>query len=318
MSREQEGSQSNNSNDYSQVEKYLFHLENEEPCYYSRIPYILNYLTYIYINKDTGEKEIRKLSVYAKVLYQVIKQFSFENANGRCWASRDHLAEIAGMSSGKISQAKQELSQSFHQLEGNPLIVIVECKKNIPCPTDDTKSLGKTIYHKIGVVNIWKWNNAFIGSKAHIEKTPELDDFFNDDEDEALSPHDGAGGALSPHDTAPVEALSPHDTNNNHPNKNPMFKKQQTPAAAGSVVSENKRRLFVTPEHEKAYLWMISLACEEALAFSIAKKYTPEEISTASDYLIKMKSNPKFSGFKRGKWAYFQNILENKWYLNQG
>lgn len=111
------------------AECYTFHLQDEEPSFYSRIPHILSYLTYDYEDPKTKEKSVRHLSVYARELYRVIKSIAADK--GACWTMRDNLAELANMSAGAISNAKWELQQKMHQLDESPLIMIEEAKTHI-------------------------------------------------------------------------------------------------------------------------------------------------------------------------------------------
>lgn len=272
-------------------EIYAFQLQNEEPGYYSRIPHIISYLTYDCIDPDTGEVLVKKLSPNARELYRVIKMTASDG--GCCWKSRDTLAEECGMSIGAITNAKKELQQKFHQLDGNSLIKLEKKQKTT---VKEGQILNKTTYDTIVIVNIWTWNNAFGAIK---------------NKKGALSPHDGAGGALSPHDTATQEALSPHDTNNNPIINNPLYKEQQPTATADIAVSFIcKNRLFPSEKQRQAYEWMVSKGCKEATAYKIAKQYSPEDIQKASEYT---KERLK-KGSVDSHWAYFQSTLQKRYW----
>jgi hypothetical protein len=310
-----------NIEELSTAEKYVVGLENPEPGYYSRIPHILSYLTYDYKDPKTGKTSVKKLSLQAKELYRVLKQFAGEHSgqSGACWTRTEILAELTNMSMGSVSNAKKELQQSFHQIDGKPLIIIEKRKRHI-------KNVNATEYHKITVVTIWNYNNAFNYAqlnKKQINYSEALSphESAQENPEQALSPHESAPQALSPHEDAggpkallSERALSPHETNNK--NKNQLYKEQQPVANATADVLKINNRLFVLEAQGRAYQWLINEGCEEKLAHSIAKKYTPEDIGYASKYQNQQRSKPGFF-FKKDRWAHFQNILTWRYWEKQ-
>lgn len=305
MSNNQSGTQVNNSNNLDQQVIYEYFLQNSEPCFYVRIPNIIDILTYDFINPKTGQTESKRLSVYAKELYRIIKNIAGDH--GACWKNRDELAEICNMSAGTISKAKEELQQKFHQLDDNPLIQITYHQKtNIK-----DGSIGcKSWYHKCMIIDIWKFNNAYFRTADYLKKQGKS-------YQQASSPHDEAGGASSPHDIAPQGASSPGDTNKNNTNNNPMSIEQQPTAYADSVVFEKERlRLFGCSKQEKTYRYLLSVGCEESLCFAIVQKYSVQDIVSANDYIREQEKKPGFI-FKKPKWAYFQDILNKKYWIKK-
>lgn len=300
MKSPQRDNQHNASNDLDQHVIYNYFLENCEPTYYSRIPNIIDILTYDSIDPETGEKTIKRLSVYAKELYRVIKNTCGET--GACWRNRDQLADICNMSAGMVTAAKKELQQSFHQLNGNPLIKITKHQKNIQ---KDDKLISKTFYDKCMIVDIWKYNHAFFKTKEFFNKrgmsyehAPSLDDIDHK--------------APSSDDDPSLGTPSPHDTNNNNLNKNPMFKEQQ-PASKDDPVVFSKKRIFVSVDVEKIYNYCVERGCEEPLAFSLANRYNLSDFNKAVEYLLIQTKKPGFT-CKKSKWAYFQDILYNRYW----
>ena len=279
-------------------ELYAIQFQNPEPAYYTMMPHILDYLTYDDIDESTGQKTIKRLSIYAKELYRALKKVAGEK--GACWQNRDNLAEICNMSAGSVTNAKKELSQAFHQLDGNALIKIEKKKKS----TEN----NSTTYDLITIVDIWRWNRAYMSTiEFHKPNPSNL---------EALSPNDSAGGAPSSHDTAPQRALSPHDINNNPNNKNPLLKEQQ-PVLLADVcgVFLKKNGLFEDETKRKAYQWLIDLGCHGTTASNIVSQYEPDEIAKASAYTLEMKKkklqkNEKFDN----PLGYFHACLKQKWY----
>lgn len=273
----------------SPSEQYAISFQNSEPKYYTRVPNIIDHLTYDCIDKKTGEKSVKRLSVYAKELYRVIR--SIANDHNACWRNRDDLAYLCNMSAGQVSKCKEELQQKFHQLDGNPLIEIKECKKS-------TETYG-AIFHKMTIVNIWPWNNAFMSCKKNIDKMG------------GPSPHDIPDPGSSPHDIPSLEGPSPHDINNNPTNKNPMFKEQQPTPSGDSVVSSIKKdRLFPAEEKRQAYEWMCKNGCFEPLSYKTALNNSLDDISKASEYTARMCKKSK----KENIWAYFHDTLKNRYW----
>jgi hypothetical protein len=292
----------------SPTEAYVIAFQNSEPKHYTRVPNIIDHLTYDAMDSE-GNVIKKRLSVFAKELYRILRMIA--NDYGACWMNRDNLAELANMSTGSITNAKKELEQKFHQLDGQPLINIEENQKS-------TKVNGTT-YHKITIIDIWKWNNAFMSAFNFQKKYG------------APSPHDGANPAPSPHDGPPREAPSPHDTNNNQTNKNHLSKEQQ-PTPAGSLVASLvslytkkdplypsdqqkhfKERLFPSGQQKRAYDWLVGEGCFEPTAYKISITYSSDDICKASNYTNEMHKKSK----KDNKWGYLQQTLKNKYWMKK-
>jgi len=126
--------------------------------YTSRIPNIIDHLTYNKVDEKTGKSVVKRLSVYAKGLYRVLKTVAGED--GVCLRNRDDLAELCNMSAGSVTNAKKELLQNFNELGGLPLIFIDDRQKRT--------SKNGTIYHAIVVLDIWNVNNDCIKNNTRI------------------------------------------------------------------------------------------------------------------------------------------------------
>lgn len=284
----------------SPSEIYVINFQNPEPLYYTRIPNILSHLTYDWLNPKTGKMEIKRLSVYAKELYREMKDIG--GKNNKCWMNRDNIAERCNMSEGMVTKCKEELCQKFHQLDGNPLITIIEKPRK---KVVDGIGINGTNYHEITILNIWPWNNGFMATKKYHKE-------------EAPSPHDRADPAPSPHDGAQQGALSPHDPNKNNNSKNHLFKEQEQPVSSVcSVFNENKDSVS-SDKKVQAYEWLVKNGCSEGNASSIVKKFTCEDIIEASKYMeIQMKKNKAKGKVTENKAAYFQNILNKRYWENK-
>jgi len=290
------------SKDLSPSEIYAIQFQNEEPSHYTRIPQILKQLTYDYVNPKTGKKSVKRLSVHARVLYEVLK--STAGDCGFCWKNRNLLAQECNMSAGSITKAKEELTQSFHQLDGNPLIIIEEKQKN---NLKGKKSSGKTPYHQITICNIWKWNRAYLSIEKNLKT-------------EALSPDDRAGEALSPDDRATKEARSPHDTNKIPYNKISLSKEQQPTPKGVPVGFSDKKRMSpsdgYTPDQENLALYFLeNLGFREKVARKLIHQYTYEELQSASHYCKQIADKKRVKGLKfNDPCGYYINCLQNKYW----
>lgn len=278
-------------------EIYMINFQNPEPSYYTRIPNILSHLTYDWLNPKTQKMEVKRLSVYAKELYREMKDIG--GKNNKCWMNRDNIAERCNMSEGMVTKCKEELCQKFHQLDGNPLISIIEKPRK---KVVDGIGINGTNYHEITILNIWSWNNGFMATKKfHKEEAP--------------SPHDRATQAPSPHDGAQKGALSPHDTNKNNNNKNNLSKEQEQPVSSVDSVSFANQDSVSSDKKVQAYEWLIKNGCPEANASSIVKKFSCEDIIEASKYMeIQMKKNKIKGKVTENKVAYLQNVLNKRYW----
>ena len=294
-------------------QQYAVEFCNPEPKYYTRIPHILPYLTYDHVDEKTGKITIKKLSVFAQHFYTILK--SIANDNSACWMNRNNLAELAGMSIGQVTNCKRELAQKFHQLDGNPLIILEKCQKTI---YEDEKKVNKTFYDKMWVVDIWRWNNGFKVAQKHLKKLEE-----KQEQGHQMTLPEGQGHQM----TLPLEgARSPYDTNNNPINKNPMFKEQQPVGdpLRGSPTNDcflNSKEFVCQPtekvvtlqEHKKSFDWLISQGCGEKVAKSICSKYTPQELEAACKYILELTKKKKPPKIKN-KWAYFTTVLQERYW----
>jgi hypothetical protein len=295
----------NTHHNKSIAEKHAEELQDYTPRYFAQVPHCIDELTYDYVHPETGKITKKRLSVYAKELYRIIKKITGEN--GTCWASAEYLAEMCNMSEGRVSKSKWELQQAFHQLDGKPLIAIQKEKKT---KFLSDKILNKTERHIIRLYDIWNFNGA------HMSLPKEAKKILNYDSEEggARSPRDRAIEARSPRDRAPQEARSPRDPNNNNIQQEPIVKEQQPVATRNPVVFLNqKEKLFMSSDKKEAYEWMVKNKCEEKIAFVLAQKYSVNEISEASKYLEKKSKSQSFA-IKNNKWAYFQNILQKRYW----
>ncbi len=284
----------------SEAEIYCINFQNHEPKYYSRVPHIIDHLTYDSINESTGEKTQKRLSVYAIQLYRVIK--SIGGDEGACWQNRDKLADLANMSGASVSNAKKELQQSFHQLEGKPLIVITKEKRK--------SEVNWTEYDKIIITHIWNYNNAFMALK-------------NSKKNRAVSPNDGARRAVSPNDGAQERALSPGDTNKNNVNKNPLYKEQQPATGATSVCSLDTSSSVPSDsskyqDQTGAISWLMGLGFDEKTANFMLKKYSAKDVENASIYLKEQLSKKKKKNQRiENILGYFRRVIDGRWWLKE-
>lgn len=277
---------------------YSVYLENEEPNFYSRIPHILDHLTYDHVDAATGKTEIRRLSVYAKEFYRILKQIGGDF--GACWQNRDKLAELCNMSAGQVTACKKELTQNFHELGLTPLIEIQKIQKST---VKDGCVKNKTYNDHIKVKNIWGFNNAFMRTRDLRKKN-------------APSKFDSPESAPSKFDEAPKGGASCDDTNNNPCINNPLFKEQQPEASASPVVSLHSQEVVVPDKKVQAYNWLVSLGFKTKDALSMIMNYTVDEIAKASKYMgeqldIKKKKNLPPPANQHG---YFKNILTKRYW----
>lgn len=96
------------------------------------------------------------LSVYAYRLYGHIRRVAGES--GECFQSTSTLARACGMSAGKISDAKKELSKPRRELSGLPLIRISK--------RDQPPGILKRKGDSIKIVDVWEANYALYSKKS--------------------------------------------------------------------------------------------------------------------------------------------------------
>lgn len=95
-----------------------------------------------YFTQYPNVVDIMRLSPHAKALYITLRRVAGER--GSCWMSTRTLADTCGMSTGKVSEAKQELVSVVP-----PLIHIQD------------KKFEKGTYHDITITDIWEVNHAY-------------------------------------------------------------------------------------------------------------------------------------------------------------
>lgn len=293
---------SQDAQNISAAELYAISFQNPEPKYYSQIPHILSYLTYDFIDPVTGEKTIKKLTLKARELYRVLKMTVGENDFGKCWRNTGNLAELCGMSTGSISNAKDELTQKFHQLDGKSLITITEKPKKTT--NKDGIKLNGTEYHEITIIDIWRHNNAFMVTLKY-------------QNNEARSANESADVARSANESALEGARSPDERNKNPPNKNSLSLEQQSMADAVSVVDclLNKEDSVLIDKKAQACNWFLKIGCDLKTATYFVETYSSDDIYQASMYteqqLKKKKAKnetiPNIIG-------YLRNTLKNRYW----
>lgn len=294
----------------SPSEIYANHFQTTEPNFYTRVPNIIDHLTYTVI-KD-GEKQVHRLSVYAKELYRVIRMIASDY--GKSWHTMDDLAEKIGCSKSKVSEAHQELLQPMDQLDGSPLIHIERKNKKI---TSDNGHQCGTVYFIRTIINIWPWNNAFMATIKYQNKYGRI----VDDEEPSCSPCEPVSGSCSPCEPVHLGSCSPCERNNNTGKKNPVLEEQQpTEASASAHVCSSKTqkaKMFLSPEQSKAYDWMIEKRCNPNAALKIVKTYCSQEIQHASAYLMNQLTKNKSKGVQIPNiWGYFTSILKGRYWEN--
>lgn len=294
---------------------------------FEKIPDILDHLTFIVKNKK-GQYERKRLSVYAKEVYRIIKKSA---GNSVCWRTTEALAYEANCSTYSVCQAKKELSQSFEQLDGNSLIIIEEkIRKRFD---EKGKCNGTTIKHIIGIENIWKWNNAFCSNFKNMEKKKlgvmeekeaeraiemmrqafEQKSFHNY---EANLPHKSANEADLPHKRPPQKADLPHKRNKHtSPLTYPHVEETNPTGSAGAdpvqvcLLKEENVKQCLEAEY-KLVDWLIRMGFNEKMVSNICH-FGAENIYLNARYVLKMHLKKP----KENLLGYFYNSLTNKWFL---
>lgn len=295
----------------SPSELYADQFQSSEPKFYTRVPNIIDHLTYSVV-KD-GKKITKRLSVYAKELYRIIRMIASDN--GVSWNSSENLALKIGCAKSTISAATKELLMPMDQLDGNPLIIITE--KTLKKTKENGHVFGVKFYMRT-IVDIWKWNNAFMSTLKYQNQYGNL--IFENEEESSRSPEKQVISSRSPEKQVPPSSRSHGERNNNPLKKNPLFKEQQPTADAASVCSFKKKkgRLSLSEEQCKSYDWMVESGCEEKSAFSIASNFTPKEIAFASEYLLRQqKKNKSKDKNIENIWGYFRQTLKGRYWENE-
>lgn len=279
--------------------QYIVALQNPEPCNYTRIPNIIDHLTYNELDTETGETKVKRLSIYSKELYRVLKTAAGQE--NICWKNTEHLAEIANMSVGQIAKCKKELQQRFNELEGTPLIEIIEKKKST---FKNGEKLNGTVYHQIMIVNIWGKQRAYFLMKKLLK--------------EAHSSCEPAGVADSPHEPALEGARSPHERNKITKNiKTPLFNEQHSSDESDAVCSSDKEAAIVSVDgNTEMFNWLMKIGCDAIGALKIIGNFTPEELHRASGYVQRQIEKKKAKKEPMTNIVgYLRKTLENKWWV---
>ncbi len=304
----------------SSAELYAQQFQWSEPKFYTRVPNIIDHLTYS-IMKD-GKKITKRLSVYAKELYRIIRMIASDD--GVSWNSSEDLALKIGCAKSTISESTKELLMPMDQLDGSPLIIITE--KTLKKTKENGHVFGVKFFMRT-IVDIWKWNNAFMATVKHqkqygkfeFQKERQIDIPIEDFQDSRS--HGEQVDSSRSHGEQVLPGSRSHGERNNNPlKKNPLFKEQQPTADAASVCSLKKKkgRLSLSEEQRKSYDWMIESGCDEKSAFSISSNFTPKEIAFASEYLLKQqKKNKSKDKNIENIWGYFRQTLKGRYWENE-
>lgn len=287
--------------DQSPSEIYVEQFQNSEPKFYTRIPNIIDHLTYTV--EENGKKIKKRLSIYAKELYRIIRMIASEG--GSDWNTTKSLAEKIGCSVGSIHKAKKELLMPIDQLDGTALVT--EKRKTIQKTASDGRKFATTLCTRT-INDIWKWNNAFMATLKYQNQYGGTDSCG-----ESVGGTDSCGESVYP------GTDSCGERNNISLNKNPMFKKQHPTANAAPVcLSKNKKgRMSLSEDQRKSYEWMLANGCDEKSAFTMASKFTTQEISDASYYLEGQRKKSKAKGKNiTNLWGYFHQTLKGRFWEN--
>ena len=287
-------------------EIYAHSFQNSEPKHYTRLPNIIDHLTYEV--EENGVKKIKRLSVYAKELYRVIRMIASDH--GTDWHTTESLAEIIGCSVGSVVNAKKELMMPMIQLENNPLII--ESRKQI------TKKVGEqtiktTLCTRI-IVDIWKWNNAFMSTINYQNKFGRTPD----------SCGESRGAPLSCGESAPQGPHSCGEANKITLNKSSLFKEQHPTAEADSVCSLDKKKSVLRqkppsePSKLLAFNHLIKNGFDAKAALSIVNDFTAHEINEASKYVaIQLDKKRKLGEIIKNEQGYLRKALQGKYWKTQ-
>src|SRR6056300_482102 len=293
-------------NKLSPIEIYALQLSNKDPAYFSQIPAIIYYSTYVDESKET--KKLRPVSI---ALYGAIKQLA--GTNSACWANRKTLAEMCGCSEGSITMAKKELTRPIEQLNGKSFITITKKKKIFK---DKEGRVRSTEYDHVTVEFIWGENNAFMATRK-----------FQKEQEKAstLSTIDIGGSAVSTIDSVLPDTLSTIDTNNRKQRKKHSVREQDTADAAcscdlsieDSVISEPEpepESIPINQQHSEKKTKVIKslekFGCDANFIKELFRKYPLQRIIDAGVYTEKQSKRGKITGNKLG---YFRRAVEKQW-----
>jgi len=290
-------SKKDRKNHFSPADLYAFEFQNPEPKYYTRIPNILDHLTY---KNEKGE--VKRLSVYAKELYRIIRMIASDH--GCCWYTTKNLAEKIGCSAGAVCNAKKELMMQMIQLDGNPLII--EKRKSTPKIVNGIVTSRRDLC-TYTLMDIWRWNNAYMATlKYQVE--PEI-------LDETDSYSESVGGTDSCGESVSQGTDSCGEPNNNKKNNIPLSLKQQPTAEADVSISSKEKDLVYGEKQVEAFNWLMKIGMKMGAAYTLVQQYSYEEIDLASAYLESQLNKKKRKGENiPNKIAYLINTLQNRYW----
>ena len=303
------------------IEIYALQLSNKEPAFFSQIPAIVYYSSYI--DESKKRKKLRPISI---ALYGAIKQLA--GTNSACWANRGTLAEMCGCSEGSITMAKKELTRPIEQLNGRSFITIVKKKKKFK---DNNGRFRSTDYDHITVNFIWGENNAFMATRKFQKK---------EEKGSTLSTIDGEGSTLSTIDGVPPCTLSIIDTNNRNNRNTHTVKEQYTAGTACSCDSSHEDSVTSEPDPnpttindqytdtpsyyesdapinqqytdqlDKCIHALEKFGCDANFIKELNRKYQPQRIIDAGVYTERQDKRGKIAGSRLG---YFRRAVEGQW-----
>lgn len=285
----------------SSSELYAEQFQNPEPKFYTRVPNIIDHLTYTVLDK--GKKKTKRLSIYAKELYRIIRMIASDK--GACWNSTENLAKKIGCSVGAVVNAKKELLMPMDQLDGSPLVI--ETRKKLLKKKADGTNFATTLCTRT-IIDIWKWNNAFMATLKYQNQYGSTDSC-----DESVDGTDSCG------ESVPLGTDSCGERNNNPSNNIPLFEEQQPTADADPVCLSKmqKKRLFLSDSQRKVFDYLVKDGLEEKAAMDIACKFTSEELNSALKYCAEQFKKNKQKGKKvPNKWGYLRSCLNSRYWEN--
>ncbi len=277
------------------AEIYAYEFQNSEPKHYTRVPNIIDHLTFI----DEDGKSC-KLSVYAKELYRIIRMTT-SDGEGKCWRSTKNLADLMNCSPSSIVEAKKQLKMPMQQLDGKALILETKRQK---AKVIEGQIINKATYCTYTIVDIWKWNNAFMATV-----------YAKRSQDRADSLYESAPPTDSLCESASQGADSPGEPNNKINKKNPLFKEQQSTPSGALVALSNEKSLFFAEKYEKAMPYLLHIGFDEGLAKKICDMHNYEDLRSAHRYLESQREKNKGKGVgTRTLPGYYQDIIKNRYW----
>lgn len=286
----------------SPAELYAHQFQNPEPKFYTRVPNIIDHLTYSI--EENGKIIKKRLSIYAKELYRIIRMIASDD--GACWNSTESLAEKIGCSVGSVVNAKKELLMPMDQLDGSALVI--ETRKKL-LKTKSDGSRFATVLCTRTIIDIWRWNNAFMATVKYHNQYGSTDSCG-----ESVDGTDSCGESVS------LGTDSCGEGNNIPCNNNPLYIKQHPTAEAASVClsKDEKKKMSLSEAQRKSYEWMLLNGFDEKTSFSTALNFTPQQIEFSSKYIEDQQQKKKAKGLKVDNiWGYFIQVLKGRYWENE-